>query len=553
MRTLIGAAVSAPAHAASDLTVHLDGVIAPHFPANEPGAAVLVKKGDRILLRKAYGLADVELGVPMRPELIFRLGSITKQFTAAAIMMLADEGELSLHDDVRKYVPEYPAHGAKVTLEHLLTHTSGVPSYTAQEAFHKRVSEDLTCAELLATFKDLPLEFSPSEQWRYSNSGYYLLGLVIEKASGKSYAEFVGERIFGPLGMADTGYADADKSIPSHVVGYDRAGDRFVNAEPWSMKAPFAAGGLVSSVDDLARWDRAICDGKLLKKESWARIFTAAKLKDGSSTGYGFGWSLGAWQGHRIASHSGGIPGFSTAITRMPEDRVVVVVLCNSFGGPTQTRELALKLAALAIDKPVVDPNRVKVDGAVLDRYVGVYKIDDKQRVVVRRDGDHLTLQRSSGDLLTLTAESDTQFFVRDTALRFAFQRDGSGHVREYEVTQPDGSVAHRRRTDAPLPVQPTVVSVDAKILDGYVGEYELAPGFILAITREGGQLYAQLTGQPRLEIFASAQTEFFLRAVDAQLTFHADALGRVASLVLHQAGRDVSAKRMSGDVVRTL
>jgi len=314
------------------------------------------------------------------------------------------------------------------------------------------------------------------------------------------------------------------------------------------MNAPFAAGGLISSVDDLALWDRAIADHELLKKESWARVFTPAQLKDGTATHYGFGWVIGAWEGHRIVSHGGGIPGFSTAITRMPEDRVLVVVLCNSLPARINPSELALKLAALAVGKPVVDPKVAAVDPAVLDRYVGVYKgdkIDDKLRVVVRRDGDHLTLQRSGGERWSLAAESDIRFFVKDTPIRLVFVRDAAGRVTGFDVTQPNGSLEHRTRTDEPQPPERVVVNVDTKILEGYVGQYELAPGFIITVTQLGSHLHAQATGQSRFEIFPTAPTEFFWKVVDAQLTFHLDKTGRADSVVLHQNGRDLPGKRV--------
>jgi CubicO group peptidase (beta-lactamase class C family) len=535
--------VATPAFAGADLTTQLDELVKAHFTPGKPGAAVLVKKGERVLLRKGYGMADLELAVPMRPEMIFRLGSVTKQFTAAAIMMLVEEGRLSLQDDVHKLVPAYPAHGV-ITIEQLLTHTAGIPNYTEQPAFRKRGREDLSHEELLATFKDLPLEFAPGEKWSYSNSGYYLLGMVIEKVSGQSYAEFVDARIFKPLGMSHTSYGDVPRIIAGRVAGYDREGDKYSNAEPLSMKLPFAAGALVSSVDDMALWDRAISDGKLLKKESWERVFTAAKLKDGSSTHYGFGWIIGDWQGHRVVSHGGGIPGFNTAIVRMPEDQVVAIVLCNALPAAKDPDDLALKLAALAIGKPMIDPKAIALDRAVLDRYVGVYRIDDKQRVVIRRDGDHLTLQRTGSPLLELSAESQTRFFLKDTPLRIAFAVDGEGHVTGIDVTQPDGSVSHRARTGEPLPAERVAVAVDAKVLDGYVGDYELAPGFVITVTREGTRLFAQATGQPRFELFASAPAEFFLKVVDAQLSFHVASGGRADALVLHQSGRDLPGKR---------
>ena len=538
-------AVVAPARAAADdVAAQLDALVAPHFPANGPGAAVLVRRGDQILLRKGYGSANLELDVPMRPELVFRLGSITKQFTSAAIMMLVDQGKLALGDDVRKYVPEYPSHGPTVTIEQLLSHTGGVPNYTEQPAFHKRGRDDLSHAELLATFKDLPLDFAPGTQWKYSNSGYYLLGMVIEKVTGKSWAAFLGERIFTPLGMTHTRQGDVAPIIPGRVAGYDRADDGFDNSEYLSMTGPFAAGALVSTVDDLARWDRAIGDGKLLKKASWARVFSARRLPDGSSTHYGFGWGISAVQGHPAVWHNGGIPGFSTAIVRVPDQRLVAIVLCNSSPALTNPDELAFRLAATALGKPFIEPKPIALAPAALDRYVGVYKVSDRARLVVRRDGDHLTLQRTGRGLLALDAETDGRFFVKDTLVRVAFVRDAHGRVTGLDMTE-EGAVDHRARTDEPLPAERIAVAVDGKILEGYVGRYELGPGFVITVTREGAHLFAQATGQPRFELFASAPAEFFLKVVDAQVSFHAGGSGHAAELVLHQGGRDMPAKRL--------
>jgi CubicO group peptidase (beta-lactamase class C family) len=529
-----------PAAAAPDLAAQLDALVTPHFSAHQPGAAVLVKKGDQVLLRKAYGLADVKRKLPLTPDHVFRIGSVTKQFTAAAILMLADAGKLALSDDVRKYVPAYPAKAAPVTLAHLLTHTGGVPNYTDQEAFRKLVAKDASHDELLATFKELPLEFTPGDRWRYSNSGYYLLGMVIEKVTGKPYAQFVAERLFQPLGMSHTAYGDT----PGMPVGYQRAGGEFDPAAPLSMKVPFAAGALVSTVDDLGRWDRAIRDGKLLKPASWAQSFTAAPLNHGPAH-YGFGWAVGELQGRRMVSHGGGIPGFNSAIVRLPEDGVVVVVLCNSLPAPVFPEELALQLAAAAIGKPLVDPvAAAKLDAAALDRYAGVYRVDDRERAYVRREGDHLTFARGGGGELTLRPESDTRFFVGDTPVRFLFTRDGAGRVNGVEVTQPMGT-EHFARLDEPLPAERKAVGVDERQLERLVGEYGLAPGFILTVTRQGTQLYAQATGQQRFEIFATAATEFFLKAVDAQLSFHADGGRRADGLILHQGGRDQAARRI--------
>ena len=530
--------------AARTLAAELDTIVARRFPPNGPGAAVLVRKGDSVLLRKGYGSADLELDVPMRPEYIFRLGSITKQFTAAAIMMLAEQGKLALADDIRKYVPDYLPKGAPVTIEQLLTHTGGVPSYTSVPAFRLHARDDLTHAQVVAMVKDLPLDFAPGTKWSYSNTGYFLLGMVIEKASGKRYDAFLAERIFQPLGMSHTRYGDVEPIIPGRIPGYDRVGAGYQNLEFVSMSGPFAAGALISSVDDLARWDRAITDGKLLQASSWSRIFTPERLKDGSDTRYGFGWSIGAVQGHRVVSHGGAIPGFNAEIARLPDDGVLVVVLCNSSPGVTNPGDLALRLAASAIGKPIVDPQPVTLAPEILDRYAGVYLADDKTRAVVRRDGTQLTVLQSGGHM-TLDAESDGRFFIRNLLTRIVFTHDDGGRVTGFDRIGADGNVEHFTRTDQPLPAPRVAVAVDAQLLDGYVGRYELAPGFVITISREATQMFAQATGQDRLELFASAPAEFFLTVVDAQISFVVGKSGRAEALILHQNGHDSRGKRL--------
>jgi D-alanyl-D-alanine carboxypeptidase len=537
--------VSAAA-AATDLASALDAEVAAHFPADMPGAAVLVRKGDQILLRKGYGAADLEHHLPVLPEMVFRLGSLTKQFTAAAIMILVDAGKLSLRDDVRKWVPQYPDHHEAITVENLLTHTSGVPSYTDQPGFGSRSREDLSHEQLLAIFKDLPRDFAPGTQWKYSNSGYYLLGLIIEKVSGQSYAQFVADKIFGPLGMKHTRYGDKDPVLPGGVRGYVRLAKTARPAETISMKPPFAAGALISSVDDLALWDAAIAAGKLLKPESWRRVFTPMKLASGEATKYGFGWFLSNYEGHPVQSHGGGIPGFSTAILRMPAERVLVAILSNSIPPATDLTGLALKLAGLAVGKPIIDPPVAKIAPALLERYAGVYTVAGGRKLLIRREDDHLSVQMANGPRVDALPSSDTSFFVKGKPARLNFLRDSkTGKVTGIDTIRSDGNPDKAVRTDEALPPEKGAVSVDPAVLERYVGKYRLSPAMTITVTREGEHLFAQATDQPRVELFASAPTEFFLRVVDAQVTFVVEGKGPAPRLVLHQNGRNLEGKRV--------
>jgi D-alanyl-D-alanine carboxypeptidase len=531
-------------HGAPDLRTQLDTEVAQHFRSDQPGAAVMVRKGDKVLLRKGYGMGDLARQRPVLPEQVFRLGSITKPFTAAAIMLLADEGKLSVDDDVRKYLPGYPTHDATITIEHLLTHTSGIPSYTDQPGFNRMMAQDIEPAALLDRFKDLPLEFVPGARMKYSNSGYHLLGLIIEKVSGQPYARFIAQRIFKPLGMTHSGYGDDPKL--DRVQGYSRGKEGPpMAAPPISMKIPYAAGALVSSVDDLARWDSAIRAGKLLKKATWQRVFTAARLIDGRATDYGYGWSVGKLDGHPAQRHGGGIPGFATHLLRVPDEGLLVTVLLNSIPGPTDPALLAHRLAMIALGKPLVDPKVARVDGGVLDRYAGVYRSRDKGPFLVRRDGDHLTVQPPGGPRLEAWPESESRFFVKGQPLRFAFATGAGGTVSELAVTRPSGDVDRAARTSEKLPAERPAVTVSPEVLERYVGEYRLTPDFAITITRTGSQLFAQATHQPRHEIFPSGPGEFFLRAVDAQLSFPAKGNARAEMLIFRQNGRTMPGKRV--------
>ncbi len=407
-----------------------------HFSAAQPGAVVLVKKGDQTLLRRAYGLANVARKTPLSPDMVFKLGSVTKQFTAAAILQLAEKKKLSLDDELAKYVPQYGHADAHITLEQLLRHTSGVPSYTETPGFAIHERDDLSHDQVLALFKDLALDFPPGTKWKYSNSNYYLLGMVIEKVTGQPYARYLDEHIFRPLKMAHTGYGDAAHFPADVVIGYDHADDSYTPSAPVSMAAPFSAGAVVSTVDDLARWARAIDAHKILQPASWERAISDGKLPDGKTTHYGLGWGLSEWNGHHVISHGGAIPGFSADVLLLPDEHVFVAILCNALPAADPPEGLALKLAALAIGQPIVDPKTVAVDGAALDKFAGVYKVDDQVRMFVRHDGDHLTSQRSPGSLLVLYPLSPTQFFVKDTPIRFAFMQD-NGKITGVDIRNP--------------------------------------------------------------------------------------------------------------------
>lgn len=317
-----------------DLARYADQLFSQTYPADEPGAAVLVMKDGQVVLRKGYGMADLELGVPIQPDQVFEIGSITKQLTAAGIFLLVDEGKLALEDEITKHLPDYPTKGRRITIHHLLTHSSGIRSYTDLLVEPSTLTLDKTVREVIDDFKDEPLYFEPGEAIRYSNSNSVLLGAIIEKVSGMTYADFMAKRVFEPLGMESTAYEGHERNGRKRVEGYQRGRNKpFEKALPISMTQTYAAGALVSSVDDLAKWGAAINSGGFLTAASWKRMLKPFVLNSGEVTKVCSGWFVERIAfGREVYGHAGGINGFASMLYWVPEDRVFVVVLLNHSG-----------------------------------------------------------------------------------------------------------------------------------------------------------------------------------------------------------------------------
>ena len=457
----------------------LDAIASSYYPAAEPGAAVLVMKDGAVLLRKGYGLADLEQGIPIEPDMVFRIGSVTKQFTAAAILLLQEEGKLSVKDDIRKHLPDFPTSGRKITIAHLLTHTSGIRSYTDMAAFGRNLREDMSVDEIIALFRDEPLGFEPGEKYAYNNSGYVLLGAIIEKASGKTYEAYLREKIFEPLLMSQTYYGSATRIIPRRVQGYDSANAEFENAEFLSMTIPYAAGALLSTVDDLAKWDRALYGTALLGQRSLDSWWNAFSLTNGESIHYGYGWAISSYEGHRVVGHGGGINGFTCSLLRMPEDRVFVTVLTNRTDDKADPGLVARKLAAAAVGRPV-DEATVAISAGSLARHEGLYRTPAGARYLVKLEGDHLRLRRygdehpdggrsrnpgpseglnrAAGKLLPT---SETEFFVERSLTRVRLEGAKGLVVENW------GREERAERSDEPFDEKSRVLAAVQKLFDG--------------------------------------------------------------------------------------
>jgi CubicO group peptidase (beta-lactamase class C family) len=522
------------------LTAEYDRMLSEKFRQGETGCATLVAKDGQIIYKKAFGMADLELNVPMQPEMVFRIGSITKQFTAVAILQLMEQGKLSLQDDITKYIPDYPTHGYNITIEHLLTHTSGIKSYTDVREFQKYERQDMKPEEAINTFKNLPMEFAPGTKWNYNNSGYFLLGYIIEKVSGKTYQEYIDENFFKPLGMTGSCYGNDSRIIRNRASGYQPGKDGVQNADFLSMLLPYSAGSIMSTVEDLFRWNQALHSYKLVSRESLDKAFTEYKLVSGKGTGYGYGWFLSQLQGSKTIEHGGGINGFLTNAIYFPEEDLFVALFSNNTSiGPDFTSQ---KMAALALGKPLKD-TPIDVDEATLDHYVGVYKNEDGKEITISRDSARLTVLRPDSFAREIIPVEDDRFLLEDSFISLSFNRDATGKISRVAVDD-RGKVTEWVRTDKVVEAK-KVVEVDESLLMKYAGEYELQPGFTITFTCEGKRLFTQATGQERFEVFPESSTKFFLKVVDAQVEFVQDESGKFNKIILYQGGQTMEAKRI--------
>lgn len=440
-----GPAQPAPLDRAA-LEQKIDALLAAYAKVNGFSGTVLLASQGQPLFAKGIGFANIEWQIPNAPKTKFRIGSMTKQFTSMLVMQLREQGKIRLEDSVCVYVTPCPDAWKPVTIHHLLTHTSGIPTYTGIASWREANMVPKTIDQMLAIFRDLPLEWIPGEKYAYDNSGYFLLGVVIEKASGKKYEQALRDMILTPLGLADTGYDWSRTIIPRRASGYSGRGASIENAAALDMQQPYAAGSMYSTVDDLLTWDQALYTEKLLPPAAKQVMWTPFKQN------YAYGWTVSPpapalFGGHPRLAHTGGINGFSSVIVRLTDTNVTLIVLANN-----------------------------------------------------------------------------------DTANAAAVARD----VAAVYYGQPYTTPAER-----------TVARIDPAVLDLYPGKYELAPGFVITVTREGNSLMTQATGQGKFEIFPESETTFFARVTQLTVTFVKGADGKVTHFRLNQGGQVQTAKRI--------
>ncbi|HZS18506.1 MAG TPA: serine hydrolase [Candidatus Udaeobacter sp.] len=437
MKVLAASLLAASALGATNVTAAADRVsdfVNDYLKKKQvPGCALLVRHNGKVVLATGYGIANLEHNVPVKPQTVFQSGSIGKQFTAMAIMLLVEDQKLSLDEAISKYLT-VPASWSGITVRHLLTQTSGLGDYPEIFSLQRDYTED----DLLKMIATQPLGFAPGEKWSYSNLGYVTLGILVRKVSGQFWGDFLQKRVFDPLGMKNARVISEADVIPNRAAGYVLK-DQVLKNQKWVSPSvnTTADGSLYFTVKDLARWDDALESQKLLSGANYGQMWTPVRLNDGTTAPYGFGWRISKTDsGRLILEHGGAWQGFASYIVRYPDDRLTVAALCNRAGA--DARYIANRIAGFYV--PVLAPRphtAVSLNLATLSSYAGDYRLEDRFTINVRAAGSRLETTWL-GERIALIPESETAFFQEDSDRTVRFIKDADGKVTSLVISVPE-------------------------------------------------------------------------------------------------------------------
>lgn len=553
----------------------IDNLISEYSALGLFNGTALVADNGKVMFEKGYGYADMEWQVPNTVDTKFELGSVTKQFTAALILQLNEDGKLSLDSKVIDILPWYPAeNGSRITIHQLLTHTSGIPNYTDFPDFvRNRSFETMTPKELISSFSEKPLDFEPGSQFSYSNSGYIVLGAVIEQITGKNYEQVVEEKILDPLGMDNSGYINRKKITPKRARGYENRFNHYTNAAYLDMSLPYSAGALYSTVEDLYKWDQALYDDKILSDKSKEKMFTGY-IKDFGGK-YAYGWDVGNVaindKGDSTAyiSHGGGIFGFSSIIVRLPEHKQLIVLLNNTGNAPlnkiyTGIKNILYDQPTEKPEKPIINEMAGIIDEKGIDAGISFYKekkaADQTNKISESQMNSlgYYLLGEGKTDyaekIFILNIEEYPESFNVYDSYAEALMAKGNNedaivNYKKSIAIDPHNMNAYdqleKMGVKMERPSEKTPVKIDPAFYENLTGQYQLQPGFVLTVSSSDGKIYTEATGQPQVEIFPESETEYFLKVVNARITFVKDESGNYSKLILHQNGRDMPAERI--------
>lgn len=510
-----------------------------------PGVSVLVSQDGTVIYQKAFGYADVGNKVPVTPDMKFRIGSITKQFIATCILKFQEEGKLSLQDKLSKYISDFPR-GDEVTIQHLLTHTSGIHSYTNRPYFLKYVTMPVTTAALVDTIKAYPYDFNPGDKYQYNNSGFALLGYILEKLSGKSLAVYLNETLFKPLGMNNTGIYETSKVLDNEAYGYAYNNDTLQKALYWDMSWAGGAGALYSTTKDLYTWNEAVFNGKVLSDESLKAAFTPGLLNNKEKTDYGYGWSLGDFRGYKLISHGGGLHGFLSYLERQPEKKVTVVVLCNSTPPPagidptSNTLLITEYLLWSGMAKQSSFASDMKIDEKTLESYTGRYNYGQGAVLIVTLENGQLMAQMTGQPNFPVYPSSNDQFSWKVVEATIKFVKDDKGVVTHAIHNQGGQQLEAKKLKDE------TPVSVAPAIFDRYVGKYDFGNNRLMIVSKEGDKFFIQLPNLPQYQLLPASETGYFMKEMNIGVAFKTNDAGITDSVILNIDGSEQVGKKVN-------
>jgi CubicO group peptidase (beta-lactamase class C family) len=399
-----------------------------------PSVSVALVRGKDTIVVKAWGMADLELNVPTSPASVYRIGSVTKQFTSSLVLQLVEQGKVKLDDSIAVYLPALPVKWRAVTVRQLLNHTSGIPSYTdVGDRWQRRWGEEMTPDTIVAMTANDSMWFAPGTKWRYDNTGYIVLGMLIEKVTGISWKENVSKRLLDPLGLKETSVCLTEPIIMNRVSGYQKEKDGWENAPYIAMSQPYAAGSMCATARDLSRWNEALHGGKVLSAASYQMMTTPEGAAAKGDLAYGFGIGADTLAGRKIITHGGGIHGFASANAWVPDARLSITVLGNAGGAPVG--DLMKQIVRAALGVPLVQPPKVQtLSAAERARYAGVYALmlpNGARDFTIADEGDHLTAQLAGqGANPMLYLGNDTFGMAFDPTLRLVFTVENGRAVK---------------------------------------------------------------------------------------------------------------------------
>ncbi len=547
---LAAAGEPAPApQADAALAERIAALVERSYPADEPGVAVVVTRAGELVYSGGRGIAakareEGASGAPIAADTRFRYASITKQFTAAVILQLVQEGSLSLDDSLSDMLPDYPGAGGEATLRQLLNHTSGIKSYTGMPGWmvEANTARAFTTSELIAEFADQPVDFAPGEAFAYNNSAYIILGAIIERVTGAPWYEAVDARIARPLGLTSLGYRTDESATPGFATGYsDEGEDRFGASQAIHPSVPGPAGSLSGTVGDLARWNAALHGGEVLDREHYAMMIAPTAIPGGEDSPYGFGLGNSEIRGRPAIGHSGGIFGFVTDSVYLPQEDLFVAVLANSDTPPVGPGTTMARIAALVLGDPHPQFTATTPDLAALEPFFGVYEISPGvTRQFFARDGQLYTI-RSGARRSEVFAAGEGRFFYGPDSLNWFALRLGDDGIPVMAMHQGGAEVAEIALRSGSLP---DTVEIPRATLERYRGSYRTPVGVAVLAVREDGVLTIKLESQPAFALVPTGDGEFAIEEVGAAVTMVEDA-DAVTGLTIRQGGQELPGERI--------